>query len=256
LLVKTGIFQLSPTGTECAQTSPFASLVLHDLPPSVRRIIVVGAGGFGREVLLWARDAWPGHASKIAGFLSAHPAMNPPAPLPVIADPAVFTPLPGDGLLLAIGIPYVLRRVAEDLSSRGALFLTLVHPTVVLAPTATIGVGAILCPYAIVSDSCVVGRCSLLNFHSSLGHDSQTGDYSVLSPHATLAGGARIGDDVFLGVHASVGPGIDVGSGSAVAANSCALASTSADALVFGVPGNVRPRVRPEQPQRGASHGS
>ena len=40
-------------------------------PVDCRRILVVGAGGFGREVLQWARDAWPDHAARIAGFFPA-----------------------------------------------------------------------------------------------------------------------------------------------------------------------------------------
>jgi hypothetical protein len=43
-------------------------------PPSdCRRLLIVGAGGFGREVLQWARDAWPEHVDRIAGFLSDDP---------------------------------------------------------------------------------------------------------------------------------------------------------------------------------------
>lgn len=204
---------------------------------AVRRILIVGAGGFGREVLLWACEAWPDHAAKIAGFISADPAL--PVPLPILGDPATFVPAPGDGLLLAIGIPRVRRRVAEALLARDARFLTLVHPTAIVAPSATIGPGSILCPYSISSDAARLGRFTLMNYHSSLGHDASTGDFAVLSPYATLGGGASIADDVFLGLHASVGPGKSIGPRSKVSANSAALTDAPADSLVFGVPGRV-----------------
>lgn len=206
---------------------------------AVRRILIVGAGGFGREVLLWASDAWPDHAAEIAGFLSADPAL--PVPLPILGDPAAFLPAPGDGLLLAIGIPHVRRRVAEALLARDAKFLTLVHPTAVVAPSAAIGLGSILCPYSIASDAARLGRFTLMNYHSSLGHDASAGDFSVLSPYAALGGGATIADDVFLGLHASLGPGKRIGPRSKVSANSAALADAPADSLVFGVPGRVSP---------------
>ena len=254
---------LSPRGTECAPTVPpfppsfqhQVSRVGFSLPPtssapaapsSAARILIVGAGGFGREVLLWARDAWPEQAAKIAGFLSADAGRlnGHAASLPVIADPAAFEPEPGDALLLAIGIPETRRRVAEDLLSRGAEFLTLVHPTAIVAPTASIGPGSIICPYAIVSDAAHLGRFTLMNYHSSLGHDASVGDYAVLSPYATLGGGAHIGDDVFLGLHASVGPGKRVGDRSKVSANSAALADAPAESLVHGVPGHISPLIR------------
>lgn len=213
---------------------------------SATRILIVGAGGFGREVLLWARGAWPEYSAKIAGFLSADAGRlaGHAAPLPVIADPAAFEPEPGDAFLLAIGIPEVRRRVAGDLLARGAEFLTLVHPTAIVAPTASIGPGSIICPYAIVSDAARLGRFALLNYQSSLGHDSSVGDYAVLSPYATLGGGAHAGDDVFLGLHASIGPGKWIGARSKVSANSAALADAPAESLVHGVPGHISLLIR------------
>lgn len=211
--------------------------------PRAKRILIVGAGGFGREVLEWVRAAWPEEAARIAGFLSADPGIlaGHACPLPVLGDPAAFAPQPGDGLLLAIGIPGVRRRVAELLLDRGADFLTLIHPTAVVATTARIAVGAIVCPHAIVSDAASLGRFALINYHASLAHDSSAGDFAVLSPYATLAGGARVEEDVFLGLHASVGPSVNVGPRSKVAANSCALADAPADSLVHGVPGRITP---------------
>jgi len=208
-----------------------------------RRILIVGAGGFGRELLRWARDAWPDHAAAIAGFLSADP--WPPAHrdrgLPIVADPAVYEPRPGDAFLLGIGIPRVRRAVAEALEARGAEFLTLVHPTALVAETAVIGAGAVICPLAIVSDGCRLGRFALLNYHTSLGHDAAAEDFAVLSPGAALGGGAVVEADAFLGLNASVGPGRRVGRGSKLAANSCALSDAPADSIVHGVPGRIGP---------------
>jgi sugar O-acyltransferase (sialic acid O-acetyltransferase NeuD family) len=213
---------------------------------SISRIIIVGAGGFGREVLQWMRDAWPDRASLVAGFLSAeHDRLQGHARCPaIIASPEDFVPEAGDALLLAIGIADIRRRVAEMLRSRNATFLSLIHPTAIVAPTATIGAGSILCPYSIISDAASIGDCVLMNYHSSLGHDASAGDYAVLSPYATLGGNAHIDEDVFLGMHASVGPGKRIGARSKVSANSCALADAPADSIVYGAPGRVGPLLR------------
>jgi sugar O-acyltransferase (sialic acid O-acetyltransferase NeuD family) len=198
-------------------------------------------------VLLWARAAWPSQCGLIAGFLSndAGRPNGQAAPLPILSDPATFEPQPGDALLLAIGIPETRRVVAESLESRGAEFLTLIHPTAIVAPSATIGTGSILCPFSIVSDSAKVGRFALLNYHTSLGHDASAGNYAVLSPYATLGGAAHIGNDVFMGMHASVGPGKHVGARSKVSANACALTDAPSDSIVFGVPGRITALLSP-----------
>lgn len=223
------------------------------LPPDVRRILIVGAGGFGREVLQWARDAWPDDRHRIVGFLSAdHDILDGcDCDIAIVATPDVYRPAPGDGFLLGIGVPYARRRVAEDLCTRGAEFLTLVHPTAIVAESAHIGEGAILCPYTIASDSCRLGRFALMNYHTSLGHDASAGDFAVLSPYATLGGNAHVADDVFLGLHASIGPGKTVGPRSKVSANSCVLTSAPGDSLIFGVPGRIVRRVAVDQDRQG-----
>ncbi len=225
------------------RTGKMAS-ALRSLPPDCQRILIVGAGGFGREVLQWARDAWPESADRIAGFLSsdADSLKGLDCGLSVLGPPDAYRPAAGDRLLLAIGIPYARRRVAESLLAHGAEFLTLIHPTAIVAASASIGPGSILCPYAVASDSCRVGRFVIMNYHSSLGHDATAGDFSVLSPYATLGGHAHIEEDVFLGLHASVGPGKTVGARSKVSANSSALVSAPADSIIWGSPGTVRPR--------------
>jgi sugar O-acyltransferase (sialic acid O-acetyltransferase NeuD family) len=208
-------------------------------------VIVVGAGGFGRETVQWARQAWPDQIGRLAGFLSADPAAldGHPAALPILGDPATFVVQPGDGFLLAIGIPLVRRRVAEELAQRGAVFLTLVHPTAIVADTATIGAGSVICPHAVVSDAVRIGRCVLVNYHASLGHDAAAGDYAVFSPSAALGGGAVVEEDVFLGLHATVGPRVRIGAAAKVSANSAALVSVPRQMLVYGVPGRCRPQV-------------
>lgn len=216
------------------------------VPPSdCRRLVIVGAGGFGREVLQWARDSWPDYASRIAGFLSDDSKRLDgfSTGLTILGPVASYEKRPGDYLLLGIGVAYSRRMVAERLIARGAEFVTLVHPTAVVAESARIGRGSIVCPGVIVSDSARLGESVLMNYHASLGHDASAGDFAVLSPYATLGGGATVGDDVFLGLHASVGPSVTVGSRSKVSANSCVLSNAPADSLVYGVPGRISPRV-------------
>jgi sugar O-acyltransferase (sialic acid O-acetyltransferase NeuD family) len=215
------------------------------LPADCSRILIVGAGGFGREVLQWARDAWPARSSLIGGFLSddLYRLDGFSLGVRILSTVSEFRPSDGDYLILAIGVPYVRRRVTEQLLEIGSQFLTLVHPQAIVAKTASVGKGSVICPFAVVSESGKLGDFVLLNYYASIGHDAWAGDYSVLSPYATLGGGARVDCDVFLGVHASVGPGKRVGNRSKVSSNSCVLSDSGPDSIVYGVPGRVRPRI-------------
>jgi sugar O-acyltransferase (sialic acid O-acetyltransferase NeuD family) len=212
-------------------------------PHDSERIITVGAGGFGREVLQWSRHAWPEQVSKIAGVLSADPdKLNGHAStLPILGSPADFGRQPSDGVVLAIGIQRIRRQVAEQLEANDARFLTVIHPTAIVADTPQIGAGTGICPDAIVSDAVRLGGFVLVNYYSSLGHDASAGDFTVLSPYATLGGAARLAEDAFLGLHASVAPGRPVGRRRPVSVNSAVIYDTGDEALVYGVLGQICP---------------
>jgi len=169
----------------------------------------------------------------------------------ILGSPDSLEPRPSDGLVLAIGIRGVRRQVAERLAARGARFLSLVHPSAIVADTAVVGPGTVICPYAVVSDNVRLGRFVLVNYHASLGHDASAGDFTILSPYATLGGAARIEADVFLALHVAVGPGVTVGARSSVAAGTVALHDVPAESLVFGVPGRHVSHVQPSR-SRGA----
>jgi len=225
---------------------PLPPLVKDLSPADCDRIIIVGAGGFGREVLQWARHAWSSDAHKIVGFLSADPdkldghATN----LPILGSPEDFEPRPYDGLLLAIGVPGARREVAERLEARGARFLTLIHPTAIVSDAAQIGTGTIICPLALVSDEVRLGRFVLVNYHASLAHDASAGEFSVLSPYSSLGGDASIDTDVFLSMHVTVGPRVHVGAGTIVSANSSVLQNSPPYSMIFGVPGRLATRLK------------
>ena len=194
-------------------------------------------------MLQWVRHAWPSHAGKIVGFLSDDPhALDGHRPtLPILGSPDAFEPRPSDGLVLAIGIRGARREVAERLAARGARFLTMIHPTAIVADTAVIGPGSVICPYAVVTDSATLGRCCLANLSTMVAHDAVLGDYSILSPYAGVAGSATVGADAFLSLHSAVGPRVTLGRGVTLAAGAIALHDVPAHSLVHGVPGRLSP---------------
>ena len=101
----------------------------------MKRLIIVGAGGLGREVYTWT-EAHPdcGCLWEIAGFLDDNPAALDrfDYPVGILAAVVDYAPQPNDLFLCAIGSPSIKRRVCGKLLGSGAEFISLVHPTAVI----------------------------------------------------------------------------------------------------------------------------
>lgn len=202
-------------------------------------IIIIGAGGFGREVYNWAKESFPSKKFRIKGFLSnnANDLDDFDFNVGILGDENTYKIKKQDRFLIAIGNIDIKKKVVAKLKKKGAQFLTLIHPTAIVSKTAKIGQGVIICPFAIVSDHVIVEDFVLLNFYSSCGHDAKVGKYCVLSPYATLNGFAVLEDEVFLGTHSTVTPKTKIGYRSKISANSVAMHNIPAYSFVFGVPG-------------------
>ena len=100
--------------------------------------IIVGAGGFGNEVFEYARDA-SGHADNfgLKGFLDDDFSRSSQLPAPFLGTPAAYQPELADRFVVAVGDSVARERVVHDLAKRGAMFVSLVHPTAYVAATAS-----------------------------------------------------------------------------------------------------------------------
>jgi sugar O-acyltransferase (sialic acid O-acetyltransferase NeuD family) len=212
-------------------------------------LVIVTAGGFGRELAAYARDA----GFEVKGFLhdlEAYPGSLDDYPTErdqVLGSIDGYEIEPGDSF--AIGLGDVAPRVeaAERLVTRGAELATVIHPSAWVAPSARVGAGVAVCPFACVGPDAEVGDLGLLNVYASAGHDARLGRASVLAPYGVVGGHGVLEDEVFLATHAVVAPRRRVGEGSVVSAGSVALRDVPPRSLALGNPA----RSRELYPERG-----
>ena len=216
------------------------------------RVIVVGAGGFGREVMLYVRDSKDLDVSfEVGGYLDDNPAaldgLNDSDR--VISSIESFRPEPNDRLIIGVGDPALRRQLTVSLSQRGARFCNVLHPLSWVAPTAELGEGCILGPFTFVGPGARLGNHVVLNCYASVGHDAHVEQFTVLSPYAVVNGAVSLGEEVFLGTHATVVAGKSVGAHSKLSAGSVALRSVPEGSLVAGNPGKSRVMFRKSRGQ-------
>lgn len=202
------------------------------------RLILVGAGGFGRELINWAEDAAAQGGQAFAGYLDMHADVlaGSAYALPWLGTPDGYAPQAGDEFVIAIGDPAGKRAVVEQLRARGARFARLIHPSAVVARTAVLGEGVVLCPHSMVSADARVGDFVAVNTLSSVGHDAVVGAYTTLSGHVDLTGYVQVGEGCFFGSGARVLPKVKVGARARIGAGATIMRNVAEDATMFTMP--------------------
>jgi sugar O-acyltransferase (sialic acid O-acetyltransferase NeuD family) len=205
----------------------------------MKRLLIIGAGGFGREVLNWALDVLPENRNwEVGGFLDANPAVLDAydCGFPILDDPLNYVPEDNDCFICAIGHPSTKLRVCRSLKERGAQFITLIHPTAIVGSRSKLGEGCIFCPGSIITVDVTIRDFVTVNALSTIGHNAVVGQGCTLSGHVDVTGYASLGEGVFLGTHAVILPGAKVGDYAIVGSGSVVLKKVKAGATVMGVP--------------------
>ncbi|MEU4423069.1 NeuD/PglB/VioB family sugar acetyltransferase [Actinoplanes sp. NPDC024001] len=206
-------------------------------------LVIVGAGGFGREVLGYATDAFAGEpAHRVAGFADDNPRALDGFDLAVgVLGSVRDVPISATTrFVVAVGDAAVRRALADVVRARGGRLLTVVHPSAYIAPGARLGDGCVLCPFAFVGTAAILGANVAVNAHASVGHDAIIGANCVFSPYSAVNGAAELGDEVFLGTHATVFPRRRIGHGAKVSAGAVVHRDVPAAALAVGNPAKSR----------------
>ncbi len=211
----------------------------HGVASGPLRLVLAGAGGFGREVFSWADAAAPaGEPWSEVVFIDDNPLALAGSRTNArhLTRISAYEPRPGDVVAVTLGEPAVKKRVCELLAARSVRFHTLIHPTALVGAGSEIGEGSVLCPGCVVTADARIGRHVTLNVHATVGHDAIVADYATIGGHADVTGGARLDEGVFLGSHAVVAPRVRVRAFAVVGAGTVAFRDVAERTTVVGVP--------------------
>jgi len=211
--------------------------------PVRAQLVLVGAGGFGREVhdIVVALDA-AGAGLELLGYVDDSPGDHPLLARQGItflgaSDVLVRHPDRGRiGFAIGIGSGAVRRALDAKLTAAGLDPTTLVHPMATVGGDNRVGEGCILAAGARVTTNITLGRHVDLHVNSTIGHDSVLDDFASVYPGATVSGNVHLCEGVTIGTGANVLPGVTVGAGAFVGAGAVVIADVEPGVTVAGVP--------------------
>lgn len=204
-----------------------------------KNLVIIGAGGFGREMFAAAREAL-GYGEKftVKGFLDGNPdALRGYCGYPdIIGAPETYGVAEDDVFITALGSIAARRRCAAMIEERGGRFVSVVHRTASLGPNVTVGEGSFIAHNVVLTADIAVGRHSCVFHGTVIGHDSALADYTHVYSLVSIGGGVRVEEGASVYPGARIVPRVTVGAGAVVGIGSTVVRDVSPGITVFGVP--------------------
>jgi sugar O-acyltransferase (sialic acid O-acetyltransferase NeuD family) len=203
-------------------------------------LIIVGAGGFGREVLdiVEAVNA-VGPMFGLLGFVDDDDNID----LELLsrrgaAFLGAVNALEGidASYVIGIGSPSTRRSIDVKIGAWGRTPVSIAHPTSTVASEVILGPGAILAAGARLTTNIQIGRHFHANLNATVGHDCSIGDYVTLNPGAHISGSVTLGHGVMIGTGAAVIQGCTVGDWAVIGAGAVVVRDVEPRVTAVGVP--------------------
>ena len=199
------------------------------------KIVIIGAGGFASEAFHLLKST----NYECIGFVDKEK-----------TDSNFFAPVIGDenGLevlmkeysfsnaVIAIGDIKTRKKVYDKIKSYELKFPDIVDASAQFFSREINNYGTIIYPNVVIMNGCSIGRFTLVNSGSTLGHDVTIGDFCNINPGVNLAGNITIGNNTLIGIGSTVKEKVAIGSNVIIGAGSVVINNIPDNAVAYGVP--------------------
>ena len=187
----------------------------------MRKLVIVGASGFGREAAWVAeRINGLGPGFVLLGFCddAEEKRTGECGAYPLLGRVEAAAKSGAELFFCAIGNNRARQAVTARALAAGLKPLTLIDPSAAVAPDVVIGAGSYVGIGSVVSAGARLGSGVIVNHHVCVGHDVTLGDFAQLCPGVCVSGGCVIGEGALLGTNAGTIPQRRVGAWATVGA--------------------------------------
>jgi sugar O-acyltransferase (sialic acid O-acetyltransferase NeuD family) len=201
----------------------------------MKKLIIIGARGYGREIFGIAQDS----GFEVKGFLDdKSEALDVFYGYPsIISSVENYTIENEDFFICALGDVKYKKKYIDIIIKKGGIFTNVIHPTSTINRNVKLGFGIIICPFVYVGCDTEIGNFVTIQANSSIGHDVKIGDYSQINSQSFIGGFSTLGEQVTMYPCSSVVPKKRVGNCSNIGINSSLLGNIPDNTTIFGNPG-------------------
>ncbi|MGQ4665877.1 acetyltransferase [Metabacillus halosaccharovorans] len=138
--------------------------------------------------------------------------------------------------VIAIGDNKIRKMIIEMLKLTDREFISVIHPTSCVSPSAEIGNGTVVMPNTIINAGTMIGNHCIINSGSVVEHDCILEDFVHICPNSTIAGTVTIGEGCMVGCGATIIPNKNVGEWTTIGAGSAVIDHLPANCIAVGTP--------------------
>ena len=207
-------------------------------------LIIIGAGGFGREVLYASSYSISSSHPPlfVLGFIDEDVSKHGQTlcdSYKVFGDLSYLSTVPtGTNLVFGLGSPTVKKGLLKKISVAFP-FPIIQHSSVQMSRWVEVGEGTVLTAGCILTTQIKVGKHVNLNLDCTVGHDSIIGDFCNISPGCHISGHVTLEEGVDIGTGVNILPGLTIGRWSIIGAGATVTKDIPAYSVAVGVPAKV-----------------
>ena len=211
-------------------------------------IILVGAGGFGREVLWQIKE----HCSKdfnVIGFVDNSPELIGQSieGVPVLGNDEWLAGYQNDvSVAICIASPKIRKDIYNTLRTNPKIsYPTIIANNVIYSKNVQFGQGCIVCVSSLLTINVSLGDFVIINPSSKIAHDSSLGDFVTLYYSVNIAGNVKINNGVEIGTGTTIIQQKTIGENSVIGAGAVVVKDIPANCVAMGVP--AKPMIRTDR---------
>ena len=134
-------------------------------------------------------------------------------------------------------------RILYSLNIPEEKFANFIHPSVMLARSASLGIGNVFLANVVVNSNACLGYFNTVNSGTLLGHDIIVGNNNYFAGQVCVGSGLIIGDKNFIGLNSSLRNGIRMGDTNIVGMSSNVTKDVESNKVLYGNPAVIKPQL-------------
>ena len=208
----------------------------------MKNLVIVGAGGFGREVLWLIKNInkeqplW-----NFLGFIDDATNKMLNGNKKIIGNiEYLLNYMEYIDVVVAIGNPSVRKNIVQKLKHNKCLsFPNIISPEIDFDESNNIGVGNIICKGTILTCDVCIGNFNIVNLNCTIGHDDNIKDYVTIYPNSNISGNVLLDSFVEVGTGTQIIQGKNINKHSILGAGSVVVSDIEGYCTAVGIPAKV-----------------